>query len=189
MHEPLTILGFAGSLRRGSYNARLLRLAQQVAPAEATIAVFDLATIPLYNADVEETGFPTPVTEFRERISTADALLIATPEYNYSLPGVLKNAIDWASRPPDPRPLSGKPAAIMGAAAGPFGTVRAQMHLRTILSGLNVQVLAKPEVRVIRAGTKFDADGNLTDTALRDEVANLVTALVRWTRLLKMAEG
>jgi chromate reductase len=129
---PMKILGISGSLRKESFNTRLLHVAQTLAPAGVTIEVFDLAPIPLYNEDVRAAGYPPPVAALREAIRGADALLFATPEYNYSVSGVLKNAIDWASRPPDV-PLLDKPAAVMGASTGLNGTVRAQFHLRQIL--------------------------------------------------------
>ena len=124
MPQPIRVLGFAGSLRKASFNAGLLRAAQEMLPDGMALEVFDLLPIPLYNADVEAHGFPEAVTRFRERIAAADALLIATPEYNYSIPGVLKNAIDWASRPPGNTPLDGKTVALMGASPGMMGTSR-----------------------------------------------------------------
>jgi len=129
-------------------------------------------------------GFPKPVQQFRERIAAADALLIATPEYNFSIPGVLKNAIDWASRPPDP-PLNGKPVAMMGASTGNFGTARAQMHLRQVCVFCNMFPFNKPEVLLMRAKEKFDADGRLTDETARGLIRDLLLALVEWTRRLQ----
>ncbi len=137
----LNVLGICGSLRRASYNGGLLRAAKALAPAGMSIAIGDISAIPLYNGDVEREGFPKSVHDFRERIRAADALLIATPEYNYSVPGVLKNAIDWASRSPD-QPLAGKPVAIMGATPGGFGTTRSQHHLRQVFIGVGSSVLA-----------------------------------------------
>lgn len=176
------ILGIPGSLRRASYNRALLRAAQQAAPDGVDIEVFDLLPIPPYNADVEAEGDPAPVSELKERIRVADALLIATPEYNYSVPGVLKNAIDWASRPPRDSPLYHKPVALMGASPGGFGTVRSQLALRQIFLFTKSDVLLEPELHVSAAGDKFDADGNLTDGRTRENVAALVAALVEWTR-------
>src|SRR5882672_4988864 len=126
----LSVLGIAGSLRAASFNRSLLRAAQELAPAGMTITAFDLAPIPLYNADVEATGDPEPVAALKSAIRQADALLIATPEYNFGVPGVLKNAIDWASRPPRGSAMQGKPVAIMGATPGGWGTARSQMQLR-----------------------------------------------------------
>src|SRR5579859_2585336 len=125
------VLGIAGSLRKGSYNKLALRAAVELKPADMEIESFDIAPIPLYDEDLRERGFPPVVQDLREKIRSADALLIVTPEHNYSMPGVLKNAIDWASRPPQ-QPLNGKPAAIMGASTGRLGTARAQYHLRQI---------------------------------------------------------
>jgi chromate reductase len=178
------VLGISGSLRKGSYNTALLRAASELLPKSMTLEVFDLSSIPLHNDDVRALGFPKPVQEFRDRIAAADALLIATPEYNYSIPGVLKNAIDWASRPPDP-PLDGKPAAIMGASTGDFGTVRAQMHLRQVCVFCNMFPVNKPEVLVMRAREKFDASGRLIDETARGFMRDLLTALVDWTQRLQ----
>ena len=178
------VLGISGSLRKGSYNTALLKAASELLPEGMTLEVFDLSSIPLYNDDVRALGYPKPVQEFRDRIAAADALLIATPEYNYSIPGVLKNAIDWASRPPDP-PLDGKPVAIMGASTGNFGTVRAQMHLRQVCVFCNMFPLNKPEVLVMRAQEKFDASGRLVDETTRGFVRDLLTVLVDWTQRLQ----
>jgi chromate reductase len=150
------VLGIAGSLRRGSFNAALLRLAQELAPAGMTIETFDIAPIPLYNEDVRQQGFPAPVEDLRARIKATDGLLIATPEYNYSIPGVLKNAIDWASRPPD-QPFDGKPIGVMGASAGAMGGGRGQYHLRQCFIFLNGLVMNRPEVMIPAAHMKFDA--------------------------------
>lgn len=143
--------------------------------------IFDLASLPFYNRDLEEVGVPEPVELFRRAIVAADALLIATPEYNYSIPGVLKNAVDWASRPPA-SPLDGKAAAIMGA-GGRFGTVRAQLHLRHIALHNSMQVMLDPEIHVDRARSKFDERGRLTDEATRQQVRELLEALIDWARL------
>jgi len=185
MAAPVRVLGFSGSLRKGSYNSALLRAASEVLPEGMSLQIFDLSPIPLYNADVEAAGVPEIVGNFKARIAAADALLIATPEYNYSIPGVLKNAIDWASRPPNASPLNGKPLAIMGASNGPGGTIRAQMHLRHVCVFTNMLPLNKPEVRIIRAAEKFDAEGLLTDEATRKELRALLEALAAWTRRLR----
>src|SRR5215470_13926892 len=142
--EKLHVLGFAGSLRKTSFNRGLLRAAVDAAPAGMEIETFDLTPIPSYNADVEEKGLPAPVAEFKEKIRAADALLIATPEYNYSVPGLLKNAIDWASRPSNQSPLQKKPAALMGASGGQMGTARAQLALRQSFVFTETLVLPKP---------------------------------------------
>lgn len=180
MDERLNILGFAGSLRKGSYNRATLRIAVQLAPDNMEIEVFELDDIPLYNGDVEARGFPGPVQEFKDKISEADALLIVTPEYNYSIPGVLKNAIDWASRPPDETPLEGKPVAIMGASTSGFGTVRSQLHLRQVCLALSMPVLTKPEVYIARAREKFDASGNLTDERTVKIIQKLLSDFSQW---------
>jgi chromate reductase len=178
------VLGISGSLRKSSYNTRLLAAASELLPEGMTLETFDLSPIPLYNDDVRAVGFPQPVQQFRGRIAEADALLIATPEYNYSIPGVLKNAIDWASRPSDP-PVNGKPVAIMGASTGNFGTVRAQMHLRQVCVFCNMFPLNRPEVLVMRAQEKFDADGRLVDETTRTFVRDLLVALSDWTQRLQ----
>jgi chromate reductase, NAD(P)H dehydrogenase (quinone) len=182
---PVHVLGFAGSLRRGSYNAGLLRAAGELLPVGMTLEIFDLASIPFYNADVQAAGFPPPVVDFKARIAAADALLIATPEYNFSFPGVLKNAIDWASRPPQDSPLDGKPGAIMGASSGALATVRAQMALRQVCVYTNILLLNRPEVRVARAAEKFDAQGRLIDERTRQELTALLATLLGWTRRLR----
>jgi chromate reductase, NAD(P)H dehydrogenase (quinone) len=184
MPTPVQILGFAGSLRRTSYNAGALRAAAELLPEGAALEIFDLAPLPLYNQDFEGELAPEPVKAFKARIAAADALLIATPEYNYSIPGVLKNAIDWASRPVATQPFSGKPTAIFGA-GGRVGTARAQYHLRQIAVFTNMLVLNKPELLIQYAWEKFDGDGNLTDAATREQLAALLIALVDWTRRLR----
>ena len=183
MSKPVHVLGFSGSLRKGSYNTNLLRAAADLLPDGMTLEVFDLAPLPLYNEDLRAAVYPPAVQAFRERLSAADALLIATPEYNYSIPAVLKNALDWASRPPEP-PLTGKPVALMGASTGNFGTVRAQLHLRQVCVFTNMHPLNKPEVLVPRAMDKFDAEGRLTDEPTRGYVRDLLVALAAWTRQL-----
>ena len=179
--KPVHILGISGSLREKSYNTAALRTAQKLLPGGVTMETFDLAVIPLYNDDVREKGFPAPVDQLRGKIAAADAVLIVTPEYNYSVPGVLKNAIDWASRPPN-QPFDGKPVAIMGASPGVIGTARAQYHLRQSFVFLNACVLNKPEVMIGSAATRFDAEGNLTDEATRGFIKALLAALADWTR-------
>ena len=179
MTQPIRVLGISGSLRQGSYNSALLRAAGHLLPEGLTLDTADLSGIPLYNDDVRAQGYPDAVQHFREQISAADALLIATPEYNFSIPGVLKNAIDWASRP-DPNkqvPLKGKPVAIMGAATGLFGTVRAQHHLRQILVYTDNPVVNTPQVLVMTAKDKFDANLHLTDEATRGFLRDLLKNL------------
>jgi chromate reductase len=172
-----TILGISGSLRAGSLNAAALRAASELAPSHVHIEVAGVEAIPLYSADVEAAGLPGPVVALAQRIRQADAVLIATPEYNYSVPGVLKNAIDWLSRPPRTNPFSGKVVGILGA-GGRVGTARAQAHLRYILGALNALVLPRPELLIFHASTKFDADGRLNDESTRQEIAAYLDALV-----------
>jgi chromate reductase, NAD(P)H dehydrogenase (quinone) len=145
-----------------------------------TRETFDIAPIPVYNEDVRQHGFPPPVEDLRRRVEQADGLLIVTPEYNYSIPGVLKNAIDWASRPPD-QPFDGKPIAIMGASPSLLGTARAQYHLRQCFIFLNAHVLNRPEVMITQAANKFDAEGNLVDGPTGDFITALLTAFKAWT--------
>ena len=182
----INVLALSGSLRRQSFNTALLRAAQEVAPEGMVIDIADLSAIPLYNDDVRVAAYPDAVQALRDRVAAADALLFACPEYNYSVSGVLKNAIDWISRPPHAL-FDRKPAAIVGAATGLFGTVRGQAHLRQILSGLNADLQHKPEVMVASSATKFDDKQQLTDdtarTLLRDLIGNLGVAVARKRKL------
>lgn len=183
--RSLSFLGIAGSLRSGSYNRGLIRAAIEIAPARLNVVPYDLGEIPMFNADVEAAGDPPAVAEFKRAIAAADALLIATPEYNHCVPGVLKNAIDWASRPARQSVLSGKPVAVMGASSGRGATARAQAHLRDGLAYTNGLVLPLPEVLVDFARDKFDDAGNLTDEETMGEVRDLLVALAAWTRRLR----
>ncbi len=182
--EKISILGFAGSLRKDSYNRALLRAAVGLTPSGMTIDVFDLEGIPPFNQDLEKDP-PAKVREFKKMIVAADALLIVTPEYNYSIPGVLKNAIDWASRPYGDFVFNEKPLAIMGASMGMIGTARAQYHLRQCCVFLNMHPLNQPEVMVPFATEKFDDKGNLIDETARKKVSELLVALGNWTLKLK----
>jgi chromate reductase, NAD(P)H dehydrogenase (quinone) len=182
---PLDVLGVAGSLRKGSFNRMLLRAAVELAPPGMTIGTFELDAIPLYNGDVEAQGDPEPVLEWKDAIRRSGALLIVTPEYNYGVPGVLKNAIDWASRPPGKSVLNGKPAAIMGATPGAFGTTRAQLQLRQAFVFTHTLAVPEPEVLVGKAHEKFDAEGRLTDETTRKFVRQLLEALQAWTERLR----
>ncbi len=182
MTTSLKVLGLCGSLRQASYNLAALRAAQALAPgAGMQIDVADISDLPLYNEDVYAQGFPAPVERLRNQIRAADALLFVTPEYNYSMPGVLKNAIDWASRPPE-QPFAGKPAAIMGASPGALGSARAQYHLRQTLVFLDVHPLNKPEVMIGSAHERFDAQGQLIHEPTREYIGRLLAALATWTR-------
>jgi chromate reductase len=178
-YNPMQVLGISGSLRRNSYNTALLRAAAELMPPEMTLEIFDLSHLPMFNQDSEK-PFPDTVVEFRTKLAHADALLIATPEYNGSISGALKNAIDWASRPPK-QPLNGKPTAIIGVSTGNFGTLRAQLHLRQILTHVGALTLGKPEVLVGRAEQVFDAQGHLIDPATCGFLRDLLTTLVEWT--------
>ena len=181
--KGISVLAICGSLRAGSYNRAALRTAIELKPPGMIIETADIGSFPLYNEDVRAQGFPPPVEKLRQQIKEADALLFATPEYNYSISGVLKNAIDWASRPPD-QPFAGKPVAMMGAGAGMAGTARAQYDLRKCCVFLDMHPINKPEVLIGVAHTKFDADGRLTDEAARGFIRDMLVALEQWTRQL-----
>lgn len=180
----INVLGICGSLRKGSLNRAALAAAIEEAPEDVSITVAEIGDIPPYNEDVRAQGFPEPVARLRKQIADADAILFASPEYNYSIPGVLKNAIDWASRPPD-QPFAGKPAAVMGASPGMIGTARAQYHLRQCAVFLDLKMLTKPEVMIGGAGDKFDDAGRLTDDKTREFLRKQLEALAAWTRKLK----
>jgi chromate reductase len=184
MDKQLLILGFAGSLRKGSYNKALLRSAAELLPEEAKLEIFDLEGIPPFNQDLEK-QVPEKVKEFKAKIRAADAILIATPEHNYSVPGILKNAIDWASRPYGDNSFEGKPAAIMSASTGMLGGARAQYHLRQIFVFLDMHPVNKPEAIVTFASQKVDEQGRLTDETTRKVIKTLLEALVAWTKKLK----
>ncbi len=184
MNGPVKILGIPGSLRTASYNRAALRAAQQLVPADATLDTFDLEGVTPFNQDTEREP-PARVVELKRRIREADAILISTPEYNYSVPGVLKNAIDWASRPYGDNAWDGKPVAVMGASVGMLGTARAQYHLRQSFVFLNMCPLNRPEVMIANAAQRFDERGELTDDKTRDLIRQLLEALVAWTRQLE----
>lgn len=188
MTNDVHVLGIAGSLRKGSYNRALLAAARELLPPGMSLETFDLAPIPLFNEDLLLNGPPEAVTHFKERIAAADALLIATPEYNFSIPGVLKNAIDWASRPPQTSPLDGKPVAMMGASTGLYGTARAQMHLRQVFAFTNMLPVQRPQVQITQAQGKFDEQGRLADEKSREMVRRLLEALQAWALRLKYGE-
>ncbi len=179
----MKVLGFAGSLRKASFNKALLRAAVEVAPASMDIEIFDLEGIPPFNQD-HEMQPPEKVGEFKARIRAADAILIATPEANYSVPGVLKNAIDWASRPYGDSAFDGKPAAIMGASVGMIATARAQYHLRQCCVFLNMYPVNQPEVMVPFAQDKIDENGRLVDEPTRKRIGELLISLMAWTKRL-----
>lgn len=183
MSEPIRILGIVGSLRRGSYNRLALRAATQLVPDGATLDILDIAGLPLFNQD-DESNPPANVIELKKRIRQADAILFVTPEYNYSIPGVLKNAIDLASRPYGDSAWSGKPVAIMGASIGAIATARAQYHLRQTFVFLNMFPINQPEVMIGNAADRFDPEGNLTDERTKELIRQLLQNLVAWTRQL-----
>ena len=183
MADQLRILGIAGSLRRKSYNLALLRAATELAPQGMSIEIYErLGDIPPYNEDVREAGRPEPVVHITEAVRAADGILIATPEYNYSVPGVLKNAIDWISRPPQTSPLKNKPAAIMSASTGISGGMRAQLHLRQSFVFTDTPAMLRPEVIVPKAAERFDEGGRLTDQTTRDFIGSFLVDFSRWVR-------
>ena len=187
MNQKVHILGFAGSLRKESYNKAILAAALEAIPDDASLEVFDLEGIPPFNQDLELQP-PDKVKEFKARIRAADAILIATPEYNYSIPGVLKNAIDWASRPYGDNAFDGKPVAVMGASIGTLGTARAQYDLRRSFVFLNMLPLNQPEVMIPFAQDKVDSKGRVTHENTRKKIKELLESLVAWTRRTKLAE-
>jgi chromate reductase len=179
--RPLRLAGIAGSLRRGSFNRGLLRAAVESAPDGVEIETLEIRDLPLYDADLDIDGGPEPVRRFKAGIVAADGLFIATPEYNYSLPGVLKNALDWASRAPE-RALNDKAVAIVGATPGRWGTVRSQLALRQMLLFPGCRVLPSPMLLIPEARSLFDADGNLTDAATRTQLIGVLEAFAVWIR-------
>ncbi|HLW48747.1 MAG TPA: NADPH-dependent FMN reductase [bacterium] len=192
MAAPFSVAVFAGSLRGGSHNRALAQAVRELAPPTLAVAVEEIDGIPLYNFDVERTAFPDAVTRLKSVLRAADGTLIVTPEYNFSVPGVLKNAIDWLSRPPGDAALRGKPVGVLGASPGAVGTARAQMHLRAILANLNAIVMPQPAVVIAAAAQKFDAAGHLTDEDTRKHVRAYLDAFARWIALIThkdLAEG
>lgn len=181
MDKVISILGIAGSLRKGSYNAAILRAAQDLVPENAELRIFEeLGDIPLFNQDYEQTP-PKAVERLKEEIRASDAILFSTPEYNYSIPGVLKNAIDWASRPYGQSAWEGKPVAIMSASGGMLGGARAQYQLRQVFVFLNMFPLNKPEVIIPNVDKKLSERGELTDAHTMEKISELLQALVDWT--------
>ena len=184
MNDPIVILGIAGSLRKESFNRSLLRAAGELVPEGARLETFELDGLPLFNQDEEEKPHPR-VSELKQRVRAAGAILFVTPEYNYSIPGVLKNAIDCASRPYGDSAWNGKPVAIMGASIGGQGTSRAQYHLRQTFVFLNMHAVNQPEVMVSNAAKRFDQEGKLTDETTKKLVQQLLAELVNWTKRLQ----
>jgi chromate reductase len=185
----ISVLAFAGSLRQASYNRGLVRAAVEMAPAGVRVVVHDLDAIPLFNQDIEDAGDPAAVVAFKSAIAEADALLVATPEYNHGMPGVLKNALDWASRPRVSSPLTDKPVAVMGASPGRGSSARAQAQLRDAFVFTGACVMPLPEVLIGAAASHFDDDGDLVDPELRARVGELVEALRVWTIRLGRREA
>src|SRR6185503_11030613 len=176
MAGSIKILGIAGSLRKASFNKSALRAAQQLVPEGASLDIFDIDGLPGFNQD-DERRPPAKVVEMKAKIRAADAILLVTPEYNYSVPGVFKNAIDWAARPYGDSAWKGKPVAIMGASSGVLGTARAQYHLRQTLVFLDMPAVNQPEVMIASSANKFDASGNLTDDTAKKLIGQLLTNL------------
>ena len=185
MEPKIKVLGFAGSLRKGSYNKALLRAALELVPDNMSLEIFDLEGLPLFNQDLENDP-PPKLREFKSKIKATDAILIASPEYNYSIPGVLKNALDCASRPYGDNVLAGKPVAIMGASVGMTGTARAQYHLRQSFVFLNMYAVNSPEIMVPYASEKNFPNGRLADETSRELIRQLLVSLADWTIRLRV---
>jgi chromate reductase len=184
MTEPIKILGIVGSLRKDSYNKFLMQATSELLPADSTLEVFYLHDVPPFNQDLENQP-PQAVQLFKEKIRGADAIVIVSPEYNYSVPGVLKNAIDWASRPHSDNAFDGKPVAIMSASIGRLGGARMQYHLRQSFVYLNMYPINLPEFTLPNAKEHFDENGKLIDEETRQRIRELLIALVKWTRKLE----
>ena len=178
--QPTRVVAFAGSLRRRSFNRALIEAARELAPTGMDIEPIEIGGLPFYDADIEAEGDPAPVAAYKEAIAAADAVLIATPEYNDGIPGVLTNALDWGSRLPGRSPLAGKPVAVMGASPSQVGTARAQLHLRQVLAHIQARVLPPPELLVARAHERFDAELRLTDETTRRVMADLLRRFAGW---------
>ena len=174
--SPIKLLGISGSLRKLSYNSGALQAIEALLPQDMTFEIANIAAIPFYNTDVEQGGLPDEVTKFRTAVAAADALIFAVPEYNFSLPGVLKNALEWLSRPPAP-PANAKPSAVFGASISPLGTARGQFHFRHVAVSLNLVMVNTPHVDITSAKSKFDAQSRLTDQASLDALRQLLGEL------------
>jgi chromate reductase len=177
----MNVLGISGSLRKGSYNSMALRAAQKLAPQGMRIDIADISAVPFYNEDLRTATVPESVVRLKDQIRAADAVLLVSPEFNFSIPGVLKNTLDWLSRPPEP-PFENKPVAIMGASPGVLGTARMQYHLRQVLVYMNTFTVNKPEVFITQAAAKFGPDGELTDAPTAQIIAELLASLDRLAR-------
>jgi chromate reductase len=182
----IRLLGISGSLRKRSYNSGALRAIASILPEGMSFGIADLASLPFYNADVEQVGLPDTVQKVRAEVAAADALIFAVPEYNYSLPGVLKNAMEWLSRPPNP-PANGKPCAVFGASVSPLGTARGQFHFRHVCVSLNMMVVNAPHVDINNAKDKFDAESTLADRPTLESLRQLLNELKSLTLQLRAA--
>jgi chromate reductase, NAD(P)H dehydrogenase (quinone) len=189
VNGALRIVGFAGSLRRGSFNRALLDAARQLAPSRMSISRIEIGDLPFYNADVEAEGDPAAVVAFKAAIRAADGVIIATPEYNDGIPGVLTTAIDWGSRPPAAAPLTGKPVAVMGASPSQVGTARAQQHLRVLLGHVHARPLPPPELLVAAAHERFDRELQLTHQVTRRVLSALLERFARWIDRERVADA
>lgn len=187
MTASFDVLAICGSLRKGSFNRMAMNAAIAAAPEGLRFREGIISDIPLYNEDVRMAGEPEAVARLKKDVAAADAILFVTPEYNYSMPGVLKNAIDWVSRPPATSPFDGKPVAMLGASAGLMGTVRSQLHLRQTCQALNMLVMPRPEVMITQAASRFDPGGALTDETTARFIAQLMSAFRDWILRLKAA--
>jgi chromate reductase, NAD(P)H dehydrogenase (quinone) len=185
--RPVHLLGFAGSLREKSLNRALLRAAVRLCPAGATIETFDLRGIPVYDEDLRLSRPPEHVTLLKERVAAADGVLICTPEYNNGVPGVVKNAVDWVSRPPDTSPWTAKPVGLMGATDGPWGTVRSQQQLRLAFVSTGSYVMVRPQIYLPHANLLIDDAGDYSDEATLRRVGAFMTAFVAWARMFREA--
>ena len=182
--STIAILGISGGGRKRSYNSALLEAATQLLPPDATLEVVDVSRLPLYNQDLEH-DMPEVIKELKKKIRGADAILIATPEHNYSITAVLKNAIEWGNRPPRDASWSGKPAAIISASTGLRGGARAQLHLRQIMIDLNMHSINRPLLLVANAKDKFNENLQLTDDETLQSLREVLSSLVEWTRKLQ----
>jgi chromate reductase len=184
----IKLLGVSGSLRKQSYNSGALRAIPAILPDGMTFEIADISDLPFYNNDVEQTGFPDAVKNFRTKVAAADALIFAVPEYNFSLPGALKNALEWLSRPPNP-PVNAKPCAVLGASISPLGTARGQFHFRHVAVSLNMIMVNVPHVDITNAKVKFDAQSQLTDQAAVDSIQQLLGELKALTLRLRAGQS
>lgn len=184
MSTDTHIVAFSGSLRTSSYNTAAIKAASHLLPENCSLEILDISNLPLYNQEEDGANAPQEVIALAQKVANADAILFATPEYNYSVPGVLKNAIDWLSRQ-QPQPFAGKPAAMMSASMSILGGARAQYHLRQIMIYLDVHFVNKPEVMIAGAHEKFNDKGELTDELTRDFIKQLVDSLLSWSHKLK----